>query len=267
MKHTHGNGNGAGAESDRAGGPKGDAVKRSHDTLCKLHRTAKLAGDQMACIALAVEADPWILPDHFFRFDAGQVRLRRAEAIRTGGDMEDIEFHIAVKMADDVQCKHWIQEAIDAYDRAGRFEELEQVALELDRRPAEKRLEVQLHPEHGMDAEKILKVEPGCFTHWVPFDFRRFRHPARAQYENGLHSLNAEHWKTQVRRARGIVEERERIAEATRQRQRIRDELRGEVSAEVRAAVAGELQEIIDSEPSPAVRGPMERIAARLLGQ
>ena len=255
MKHTNGNGNAAGADpsgADRAG----DAVKRSFDTLCTLHRTAKLAGDPMACIALAVEADPWILPDHFFRFDSGEVRLRRVSAIRTGGDMEPVEFHTAVKMADDVQCKQWIQEAIDAYDRAGRFEELERVALELDRRPADKRLEVQLHPEHGMEAEKILKVEPGCFSNWLPFDFRRFRHPARAQYENGLYTLNAEHWKAQVRRARGVVAERERLAKATRQRQRIRDELRGEVSAEVRAEVAAELQ---------AVRGALERIAARLL--
>ena len=179
--------------------------------------------------------------------------------------MEAVAFPTAVKMADGVQCPRWVQETIDTYDRAGDFEQLEPVALELDRRPADKRLEVQLHPEHGMDAAKILKVEPGCFSHWVPFDFRRFRHPARAQYENGLYTLNAEHWKQQVRRARGIVAERERLAEATRQRQRIRDELRGEVSAKIRAEVAAELQEVIGS--APAVRGPLERIAARLLGQ
>ena len=63
---------------------------------CKLHRTAVLAGDRMACIALAVEADPWTLPAYLFRFDGGQVRLRRAEAIRCGGDLEAVEFHIAV---------------------------------------------------------------------------------------------------------------------------------------------------------------------------
>ncbi len=182
--------------------------------------------------------------------------------------MEDIEFDTAVKMADDVQCKRWIQDAIDAYDRAGRFDELEPVALELDRRPVDKRLEVQLHPEHGMDADNILKAAAADFANWVPFDFRRFRHPARAQYENGLHTLNAEHWKAQVRRARGIVEERERIAEATRHRQRIRDEVRGEVDVEVRAEVAAELQEIIHAEPTrAAVREVLERIAARLLGR
>ena len=262
MKHTNGNGNGAGAD-DR----QGDAVQRSYNTLIKLHRTAVLAGDRMACIALAAEANPWHLPAYFFRFDGGKVRLRRAAEIRTGGDLEDIEFDTAVKMADDVQCKHWIQDAIDAYDRAGRFDELERVALELDARPLDKRLEVQLHPEHGMDAEAILKAAAADFANWVPFDFRRFRHPARAQYENGLHTLNAEHWKTQVRRARGIVEERERIAEATRHRQRIRDEVRGEVSREVRAEVAAELQEIISAEPTKAVREVLGHITCRLLGR
>ena len=262
MKQTDGAGNGAGADDGR----QGDAVKRSYETLCMLHRTAVLAGDRMACIALAVEADPWTLPAYLFRFDGGQVRLRRASEIRTGGDMEAVEFHLAVRMADDVQCKHWIQEAIDAADKAGDFAQLERVALELDGRPADKRLEVQLHPGHGMDAEKILKVEPGCFNHWVPFDFRRFRHPARAQYENGLYTLNAEHWKQQVRRARGIVEERERIAAAKRERERIRDRLRDEVSAEVRAEVAAELQEIIPESSAP-VRGALERIVCRLQGR
>ena len=260
MKHT--NGNGAGAD-DR----QGDAVQRSYNTLLKLHRTAVLAGDRMACIALAAEAKPWHLPAYLFRFDGGKVRLRRAAEIRTGGDMEDIEFDTAVKMADDVQCKHWIQDAIDAYDRAGRFDVLERVALELDRRPVDQRLEVQLHPEHGMDAGKILKAAAADFANWVRFDFRRFRHPARAQYENGLHTLNAEHWKAHVRRARGVAEERERIAEATRHRQRIRDEVRGEVAAEVRAEVAAELQEIINAEPTTAVREVLGRIACRLLGQ
>ena len=260
MKQTDGAGNEAGADDGR----QGDAVKRSYETLVTLHRTAVLAGDRMACIALAVEADPWQLPAYLFRFDGGQVRLRRASEIRTGGDLEDIEFHIAVRMADDVQCKRWIQEAIDAADKAGDFEQLELVALELDRRPADTRLEVQLHPEHGMDAEKVLKVEPGCFSNWVPFDFRRFRHPARGQYENGLHTLNAEHWKQQVRRAREIVQEREQIAAARRERERIRDQLRGEVSAEVRAEVAAELQEIIPESSAP-VAGALERIACRLL--
>ncbi len=258
MKHT--NGNGAGAD-DR----QGDAVQRSYNTLLKLHRTAVLAGDRMACIALAAEAKPWTLPGFFFRFDGGEVKLRRAAEIRTGGDMEDIEFDTAVKMADDVQCKHWIQNAIDAYDRAGDFDVLERVALELDARPLDKRLEVQLHPEHGMDAAHLLKAAAADFANWVPFDFRRFRHPARAQYENGLHTLNAEHWKAQVQRARGIVEERERIAEATRHRQRIRDEVRGEVGVEVRAAVAAELQEILNAEPTKAVREVLGRIACRLI--
>ena len=250
MKQTDGAGNGAGAGRDADASRQGDAVKRPHDVLVALHRTAVLAGDRMACIALAFEAKPWPLPAYLFRFDGGQVRLRRAEAIRCGGDLEDVEFHIAVKMADAVQWKRWIQEAIDAADKAGDFEQLELVALELDRRPADKRLEVQLHPEHGMDAEKIVKVEPGCFNHWVPFDFRRLDHPARAQYENGLYTLNGEHWKQQVRRAREVVAERER--------DRIRDNLRGEVAAE--------LQEILRAESSAAVRGSLERIVCRLHG-
>ena len=262
MKQTDGAGNGAGADAGR----QGDAVKRSYETLVELHRTAVLAGDRMACIALAVEADPWTLPAYLFRFDGGQVRLRRAEAIRTGGDLEDIEFHIAIRMADGVQWKGWIQEAIDAADKAGDFEQLELVALELDRRPADRRLEVRLHPEHGMDAARIVKVEPGCFNHWVPFDFRRFRHPARAQYENGLHTLNGEHWKQQVRRAREVVAERARIAAAKQERDRIRDNLRDEVAAEVRVEVAAELQEILRAESSAAVRGPLERIVCRLHG-
>ena len=266
MKQTDGAGNGAGAGRDADASRQGDAVKRPHDVLVALHRTAVLAGDRMACIALAFEAKPWPLPAYLFRFDGGQVRLRRAEAIRCGGDLEDIEFHIAVKMADDVQWKRWIQEAIDAADKAGDFEQLELVALELDRRPADKRLEVQLHPEHGMDAERIVKVEPGCFNHWVPFDFRRLDHPARAQYENGLHTLNGEHWKQQVRRAREVVAERERIAAARRERERIRDNLRGEVAAEVRGEVAAELQEILRAESSAAVRGSLERIVCRLHG-
>ena len=86
--------------------------------------------------------------------------------------------------------------------------------------------------------------------------------------ENGLHTLNGEHWKQQVRRAREIVAG----AGADRGGQRgnrgsgsrIRDELRGEVSAAVRAEVAAELQEIIRAESSAAVRGALERIAARL---
>ncbi len=73
MKHT--NGNGAGAD-DR----QGDAVQRSYNTLLKLHRTAVLAGDRMACIALAAEADPWTLPGFFFRFDGG------GQAAAGGGD-------------------------------------------------------------------------------------------------------------------------------------------------------------------------------------
>ena len=69
-----------------------------------------------------------------------------------------------------------------------------------------------------------------------------------------------------MRRARGIVEERERIAAAKRERDRIRDGLRGEVSAEVRAEVAAELQEIIP-ESSASVRGALERIVCRLQGR
>ena len=67
MKHT--NGAGAGAD-DR----QGDAVQRSYNTLIKLHRTAVLAGDRMACIALAAEAKPWHLPAYLFRFDGGKVQ-------------------------------------------------------------------------------------------------------------------------------------------------------------------------------------------------
>ena len=256
MKHT--NGNGAGADD-----LQGDAVKRSYNTLVKLHRTAKLAGDADACVALQREAHPWTFPAYFFRFDAGEVRLRRGCEIRTGGDLDDIEFHVAVKMADEVQCKQWIQEAIDAYDRAGRFDELEKVALELDRRPASGRLERQLHPHHGLDAAKIVKVEPGCFSNWLAFDLRRLDSPARARYHNGLHTLNATYWQEQVDRAREVLQERERIAEATRRRQRARDEVRREVHIEV----AAELQEIANAEPTKAGREVVGRIAARLLDQ
>ena len=64
-----------------------------------------------------------------------------------------------------------------------------------------------------------------------------------------------------MRRARGVVAERERLAEATRLRHRIRDELRGEVRAEV----AAELQKIIAAESAPAAREILGCIADRLL--
>ena len=195
-------------------------MKRSFDTLCRLHRTAVLAGDQMACIALAVEADPWVLPDYLSSAstaDRSEAAAGRGDPF-TGGDMEAVAFHTAVKMADGVQCTQ-LDSGGHRRLRTGPadFEELELGGAGTGPPSSGPAAGVSvLYPEHGMDAEKILKVEPGCFTHWVPFDFRRFRHPARAQYENGLYSLNAEHWKQQVRRAKGIVAERERLAEATR---------------------------------------------------